>query len=82
MGVGATELIVILAVLLIIGVIIPVWGWLIDDCLAQMPRGSRARTVWLVILIFGGPLGGAAYFLVVRRRRVARQTAAMAPEDR
>jgi len=68
---GVGELIIILVTALVLVAVLPFWAWMLKDCIANEPPGSRRRMVWFALFFTLGPVGAAAYFLLRRRPRVA-----------
>jgi hypothetical protein len=66
-GLGWPELLIVLMVLGT-GAL---WIWMIIDCAVNEPSGS-GKIVWILIVLLGGFIGAAIYFLVRRPKRMER----------
>jgi hypothetical protein len=46
------------------------WIWMIIDCLSKEPKDDPDRTMWMLITILLGAVGGAIYYFGRRPKRI------------
>src|SRR5688572_21926547 len=77
---------VIANALLVLGVglgfgLVGFWIWMAVDCLAYEHDGNL-RTVWLLVLLFGGWPGALFYFFLRRRQRLQMAATSLLPPQK
>jgi hypothetical protein len=70
-GIGSTELVFILAAV-VIGVLgIIFWIWMLVDCALNEPSEGNDKIVWIIIIVFAQLIGAIIYFFARRPKRMA-----------
>lgn len=70
-GLGSTELIFILAAVVIGGLFIIFWIWMLVDCALNEPSEGNDKIVWIIIIVFAQLIGAIIYFFARRPKRMA-----------
>lgn len=61
---------IVFAVVIFLG-ICGFWLWSLIDCATKEPDNGNNKLVWILIIIFAGPIGSVIYCIVRRPRRWA-----------
>jgi len=70
-GLGSTELVFILAAVLIGVLCIIFWIWMLVDCALNEPSEGNDKIVWIIIIVFAQLIGAIIYFFARRPKRMA-----------
>ena len=70
-GIGSTELVFILAAVVIGILSIIFWIWMIVDCALNEPSEGNDKIVWIIIIVFVQLIGAIIYFFARRPKRMA-----------
>lgn len=71
-GIGITELLIILTILVIGGGCFALWVWAIVDCATRESFQGNEKLLWLLIIILGQAIGAVVYLLVERPKHMTR----------
>jgi hypothetical protein len=63
----AIGLVLLYWVFIIIGFVL--WLWMLIDCITKEPSEGNDKIIWLLVIIFLGPLGALIYLLARRPKR-------------
>lgn len=63
-----TILIILLYLVLVVGSL-TIWVWMLVDCAAREPSTGNDKIVWILIILFFGPIGALIYYAVRRPKR-------------
>ena len=54
------------AILGLVGLIL--WIWMLIDCLKREFKGENDKLLWILVILFGGIIGGAIYYFMIKRK--------------
>ncbi len=68
LGIGGTELLVIVTILFLVPACFGLWIWMLVDCLNK-ETDPQQRLTWTLVIALVGPIGAAIYGLLRKSRR-------------